>query len=183
MAMAQMILAKRLTTQTFVADPCQEDWSGPAFLTSGRGGLRVLFRPSERGGACQEAWCSRAFLTSGLARTILFVRESALLANGSGGGRFPCRRQPAKDTRYTSAPLPPRATSTKLSAVCRRAPTSMPRKKQIRLRERAIKTPRARELQVGTLELRAWAQLSISYVVIYGGSRLQPWRHRLWTHV
>ena len=143
MAMAQMILAKRLTTQTFVADPYQEDWFGPALLTSGRGGLRVLFRPSERGGACQEAWCSRAFLTSGLARTILFVRESALLANGSGGGRFPCRRQPAKDTRYTSAAPPPRATSTKLSAVCRRAPTSMPRKKQVRLRERAIKTPRA----------------------------------------
>ena len=142
MAMAQMILAKRLTTQTFVADPYQEDWSGPALLTSGRGGLRVLFRPSERGGACQEAWCSRAFLTSGLAKTILFVRENALLANGSGGGRFPCRRQPAKDTRYTCAPRP-RATSTKLSAVCRRAPTSMPRKKQIRLRERAIKTPRA----------------------------------------
>ena len=99
MAMAQMILAKRLTTQTFVADPYQEDWSGPALLTSGRGGLRVLFRPSERGGACQEAWCSRAFLTSGLARTILFVRESALLANGSGGGRFPCRRQPAKENK------------------------------------------------------------------------------------
>ena len=101
MAMAQMILAKRLTTQTFVADPYQEDWSGPALLTSGRGGLRVLFRPSERGGACQEAWCSRAFLTSGLAKTILFVRESALLANGSGGGRFPCRRQPAKEHKVS----------------------------------------------------------------------------------
>ena len=56
----------------------------------------------QEGGACQEAWCSKAFLTSGFAKTILLVRERALVANGSGGHVFPCQRQLAEEHK---APL------------------------------------------------------------------------------